>query len=95
MMENKDEDIRIVEIDDNEDYILDLDVEDTENKEIDYSEFYAEDLPEKKRRKIFPVIIICVVLVTLALAAVAFIVDRNRPSKEYADLYEYYSIDRI
>lgn len=93
-MENKDEDIRIVEIDDNEDYILDLDVEDTENKEIDYSEFYAEDLPEKKRRKIFPVIIICVVLVTLALAAVAFIVDRNRPSKEYADLYEYYGVEQ-
>ena len=31
-MENKDEEIQIVELDNNEDYILDLDVEDTENK---------------------------------------------------------------
>ena len=55
-MENKDEEIRIVEIND-EDYILDLDVEDTENKEIDYSEFYDDDVPDKKRRKIIPAII--------------------------------------
>ena len=92
-MENKDEEIRIVEIND-EDYILDLDVEDTENKEIDYSEFYDDDVPDKKRRKIIPAIIICVVLVTLALAAVAFIIDRNRPSNEYADLYAFYGIEQ-
>lgn len=93
-MENKDEEIQIVEIDNNEDYILDLDVEDTENKEIDYSEFYADDVPDKKRRKFIPVIIICVVLATLALAAVAFIVERNRPSKKYTDLYAYYGIEQ-
>ena len=89
-MVDKEDKIEIVEIDDS-DYILD--VEDTENKEIDYSEFYADD-NKKKRRSIIPVIVLGVVILTLALAAVAFIVERNRPSKEYADLYAYYGIEQ-
>ncbi len=92
-MENKEEEIQIIEVN-NEDYILDLDVEDTENKDIDYNEFYADDNSDKKPRRFMPAIIIGVVLATLALAAVAFIIDRNRPSKEYADLYAYYDIEQ-
>ena len=75
-----------------EELLENMDPEEISEK-VDYNEFYGEPEADRKRRKPIPFIITAVAVLTAVLVAVAVIVERNTPGKEYADLYTYYGID--
>lgn len=66
--------------------------DDEECGDIDFNEFYKDDETKPKRKVPAPLIILCIVVLTLVLAVVGVIVERNTPGREYADIYEYYGI---
>ena len=68
----------------------DLDIA-TEN--VDYTEFYNEDKGKKGGNKKIILLIPIAVILCVICVITAIIVERMTPSKEYANLYDYYGVE--